>query len=45
MQLASDPRIAACDENPLGVTVSIRDTYADALDTLEDVARAAVGSQ
>lgn len=33
--LKSDPRIAACDDNPFGVDVSIRDTYESALDQLE----------
>lgn len=34
-QLNSEPRVAACDDNPFGVTVAIVDTYEGALDALE----------
>jgi len=40
-QLLSDPRIEACDDNPLDIEVSIRETYVDALDRIDDGAVAA----
>jgi hypothetical protein len=40
-QIMSEPRIAACDNNPFGVNVSIRDTYDGALEQLETAAKAA----
>lgn len=40
-QLSSDARIEACDDNPLDIQVSIRETYGDALDRIEAVAVAA----
>lgn len=33
-QLASDPRVAACDDNPYGVAVSIHETYSGAIQEL-----------
>jgi uncharacterized protein involved in exopolysaccharide biosynthesis len=33
-QLASEPRVAACDENPYGVPMSIYATYSDAVQQL-----------
>lgn len=33
-QLSTDPRVAACDENPFGVPVTIIATYQDAVDQL-----------
>jgi hypothetical protein len=38
--LATNPKIAACDNNPLGVVVSIRDTYDDALELMLEVVQA-----
>ena len=40
-QLASEPRIAACDTNPFDVPVAIQSTYEDALDQLENVLKRA----
>ena len=40
-QIRGEPRIAACDNNPFGVNVSIRDTYDGALEQLETAAKAA----
>ena len=34
--IATNPRVAGCDENPLGVTVSIRATLGPALKALND---------
>jgi uncharacterized protein involved in exopolysaccharide biosynthesis len=39
-RLARDARIAACDENPFGVAVTIRAGYAAALDRIADVCSA-----
>ncbi|MGC8477917.1 MAG: hypothetical protein ACP5NP_16320 [Acetobacteraceae bacterium] len=33
-QLSTDPRVAACDENPFGVPMAIVPTYQDAIDQL-----------
>ena len=37
LHLASDPRVAACDKNPLGIAVSISKTLGPALARLEIV--------
>ncbi len=34
--LSSDPKIAACDDNPFEVEVTIVETYSEALDQLDD---------
>ncbi len=39
--LASDPRIPACENNPLGIRVALRGTLLPALDDLESVLKAA----
>jgi hypothetical protein len=41
--IATDGRIVACDRNPFGVAVSIRDTLSPALERLESVVESAVG--
>lgn len=40
-QLSSDPRVAACDENPFGVDLAIAATYQGAIEQLLDAVRAA----
>jgi hypothetical protein len=40
-QLTTDPRVAACDDNPFGVDLAIAATYQDATDQLLDAVRAA----
>src|ERR1700722_15975582 len=43
-QIEGDERVDACDENPFGVTVSIRASFAPALAGLEKALAAAAGS-
>jgi hypothetical protein len=40
-QLNSDPRVAACDQNPFGIELAIAVTYQDAVDQLLNAVRAA----
>ena len=40
-QLSGDPRVAACDDNPFGVPVTILATYQDAIDELLTAVKAA----